>query len=68
VGQLLIEAKEQRAHGAWLPWLAKNCPDIPPRTAQGYMRIARGWAEIEKRGGVAHLSVRRALSPRGTAG
>jgi len=40
-GELLLQAKEGCQHGAWLPWLATNCPAIPERTAQAYMRLAR---------------------------
>jgi hypothetical protein len=32
-GRLLAEAKAQVEHGAWLPWLAANVPDIIARTA-----------------------------------
>jgi hypothetical protein len=39
-GQMLIEAKDQLAHGAWGRWLAKNF-DLSARTAQDYMRLAR---------------------------
>jgi hypothetical protein len=39
-GEMLIEAKDQLAHGAWGPWLAKNF-DMVARTAQQYMRLAR---------------------------
>lgn len=40
VGELLVEAKSQLPHGAWLPWLAENFP-FTPQTARGYMRIFR---------------------------
>jgi hypothetical protein len=39
-GRFLIRAKSAVGHGAWLAWLAKNC-DLPERTAQDYMRLAR---------------------------
>lgn len=61
-GDLLIQAKGQVPHGEWLPWLSKNCSGISPRTAQGYMQLARKWPELEKRDDVALLSVRRALA------
>lgn len=56
-GDLLIEAKAQLPHGAWLPWLAANCPAISARTAQNYMQLARADAQH-----VAHLTVREALA------
>ena len=45
-GELLLKAKSGVAHGAWLPWLAENCPAISPRCAQNYMRIAGRWDEL----------------------
>jgi hypothetical protein len=39
-GRMLIEAKEQLAHGAWGRWLAKNF-DLSHRQASEYMRWAR---------------------------
>src|SRR5690348_3455939 len=38
-GGMLIQAKTQLKHGAWLPWLQDHC-DIPERTARLYMRLA----------------------------
>jgi hypothetical protein len=58
-GELLLEAKRQVKHGAWLPWLAENC-DIAERTAQAYMRLAR--TPLEKRNAVADLPLRDALA------
>src|SRR4029450_7809819 len=59
-GDLLLQAKKQLRHGAWLSFLASNCSNLAPRTAQGYMRIARHWSTIEAdanaRGG-AYLSI-----------
>ena len=52
-GVLLIEAKEQVEHGAWLPWLAAHF-DSSRRTAQLYMRLARN---REKAQAVAHFGV-----------
>jgi len=40
-GESLIRAKEQVAHGVWLPWLTEHCSQITDRTAQRYMRLAR---------------------------
>jgi Protein of unknown function (DUF3102) len=58
-GELLLEAKKQLRHGKWLPWLGANC-EIPERTVQAYMRLAR--LPIEKRNAVADLPLREALS------
>lgn len=42
-GELLLEAKNEFGrHGQWLPWLKANVPDLPVRTAQHYMGLARG--------------------------
>jgi len=45
-GQLLVEAKEQLAHGQWTPWLEAHF-EGSARTAQLYMRVAKHWPEIE---------------------
>jgi hypothetical protein len=39
-GRALIEAKQLLRHGEWLPWLKEHC-QLPERTAQLYMKIAR---------------------------
>jgi hypothetical protein len=39
-GNALLEAKELVNHGEWLPWLKEHC-ELPERTAQFYMKIAR---------------------------
>jgi hypothetical protein len=54
-GDLLIEAKAQLGHGAWLPWLADR--GIVERTAQLYMRLARN-RETIKSATVADLTLR----------
>lgn len=59
-GELLIEAKSSLGHGAWLPWLRDAC-DIPERTAQAYMRLARNREQL-KAATVAALGVRDALA------
>jgi hypothetical protein len=62
-GELLSEAKSQLHHGEWLPWLQEHCPNISPRVAQGYMRIAREWPQLlanTKR--VSYLPIRDALT------
>lgn len=61
-GELLNLAKQQTAHGEWLPWLGAHF-EFSPRTAQGYMRIADHWGELQaKNETVAHLSLREALA------
>jgi hypothetical protein len=62
VGQLLLQAKEKCSHGQWLPWLRENV-QFSERTAQGYMRVAKKWPELEaKAQRVALLPYREALS------
>jgi Protein of unknown function (DUF3102) len=39
-GEMLLEAKEQLAHGSWLRWLSRNV-ELSDRTANRYMRLAR---------------------------
>jgi hypothetical protein len=57
-GNDLIEAKcLVNMHGKWLPWLQANCPSLPVRTAQHYMRLAKHQDEIRS---VAHLTVNEA--------
>ena len=45
-GRLLIEAKALVGHGGWLPWLEQNTT-VGARQSQKYMRLAKGWPEIE---------------------
>jgi hypothetical protein len=45
-GEMLIEAKDQIAHGSWGSWLAKNF-DMHATTARLYMRWAREHDENE---------------------
>jgi hypothetical protein len=47
-GEMLRTAKEKIGHGGWENWLADNCPDISPRTASRYMRLAKNGDELEK--------------------
>lgn len=67
-GELLIEAKKLLPHGEWAGWLVGNC-EFSERTAQAYMRLARGWPELGKTQRVADLSFREAIGllavPRG---
>src|SRR6516164_9467018 len=58
-GALLLEAKAKVKHGGWLDWLKDNC-EIPERTVQAYMQLAR--LPIEKRNAVADLPLREALA------
>lgn len=58
-GKLLLEAKGQCPHGEWGRWLREHCR-IPERTAQAYMRVARGLAAGDPQR-VADLSLRGAL-------
>ena len=61
-GLLLMQAKQQLHHGAWIPWIKTNL-SIVPRTAQRYIRVAERWAEIEANATpVSHLSYKEALS------
>jgi Protein of unknown function (DUF3102) len=46
-GKLLLEAKALVKHGEWLPWLESHC-QIPERTVQHYMRLAKHEDEIRK--------------------
>ena len=61
-GLLLIQAKEQVRHGAWETWIGKHTT-FSPRTAQGYMRVARELPKLEpeKARRVADLGLRQAL-------
>jgi hypothetical protein len=61
-GEMLAQAKAQVPHGEWLPWLERNVR-FSARTAQGYIRVASRWCEIEPNTQrVAHLSYREALA------
>jgi Protein of unknown function (DUF3102) len=60
-GELLVDAKKQVQHGEWLPWLAANCPDVSPDTAQVYMRIARRWPDLPAER-ARFLSIRECLT------
>jgi hypothetical protein len=60
-GELLLEAKGQLQHGKWLPWLKENVR-FSERTAQAYMRVAKGWPALEaKAQRVADLPFRDAV-------
>jgi N6-adenosine-specific RNA methylase IME4 len=60
-GELLIEAKKHIPHGQWLPWLGEHC-GITPRSAQGYMKLARNRDKLEANTqALAHLTIEGAL-------
>jgi hypothetical protein len=61
-GEFLLKAKRRLTHGSWLPWIRENCR-FSVRMAQGYMRLAEGWPELEaKCATVAYLPLRDALA------
>jgi Protein of unknown function (DUF3102) len=47
-GTALIDAKRQKPHGGWLPWLKNEC-GLLERTAQRYMELASGKAKLEQK-------------------
>lgn len=61
-GRLLIEAKAKLTHGAWLPWLETNCPEIKKRQVQRYIRLAEKVPALSKASRETHLSIRGALA------
>jgi hypothetical protein len=58
-GDMLLEAKAQLGHGEWMPWLRDHCT-LPQRTANLYMRLAKGRAVIEASGDIAGLTLNAA--------
>jgi len=61
-GGLLIEARSLCPHGAWATWLEDNTT-VSQRTAQLYMRVARGLPVLEaKAQHVADLTLREAAA------
>ena len=62
-GELLLTAKAQVGHGAWLDWLRDNCK-VSGRTAQAYMRLARELPKLDdsKAQRVADMPLRQALA------
>jgi hypothetical protein len=61
-GEHLSRAKDIVGHGGWKTWVEKNI-DLSKRTAQVYISIYEGWAEIEAANPqrAADLSIRAAL-------
>ena len=41
VGDMLLTVKDALGHGNWLPWLTTKSPNIPERTAQRWMLLAK---------------------------
>lgn len=63
-GEFLLQAKskvKESTLGRWLPWLKANCPDLPERTAQAYMQVAREWERVEKSATVADFGLKDAI-------
>jgi hypothetical protein len=67
-GELLSQAKKalKDTEYQWGKWVEKKC-GIKERTANNYLRIFEGWAEIEAKlkdqgGELTHLTVRAALN------
>ena len=59
-GDLLLEAKEQVAHGQWGEWVSRHC-EISGRTARLYMQLAQHRGVIEaKTATVADLTLQGA--------
>ena len=58
IGRRLMEAKEQLAHGEWLPWLNEQV-EFSERTAQNFMRLAREWTNPQT---LADLGISKALT------
>ncbi|MBF5004769.1 DUF3102 domain-containing protein [Diaphorobacter caeni] len=61
-GALLVQAKEQVAHGQWENWLRENCT-VAPRTARSYMKLATAFPALPdaERQRVADLPLREAV-------
>jgi hypothetical protein len=57
VGRLLTQAKGLVPHGQFKRWIEENCPEIAPRTATDYMRVAE--AEVDGRLSLVEESNRR---------
>lgn len=60
-GDGLWAAKALCPHGTWMRWLRDNM-DFSQQTALNYMRLSKGWAEIQANSQrVVNLSLRQAL-------
>ena len=61
-GRLLIAVRERLPHGAFLAWVAANCPSVTARTAQRYMRLAEAvGAQAAEQGSAAPVADDRSL-------
>lgn len=40
-GWAALRIKESLAHGEWIPWLKKHCPEITERSVQNYMKLTK---------------------------
>ena len=56
-GRLLLAVKGRMPHGAFLLWLARECPSVKERTAQRYMSVAAQYG-AGAAGGAAQLEER----------
>lgn len=61
IGRILVEAKEQVAHGEWGAWLEENV-SYSERTAQNFMSIYKGYVVNGKTQPVADLNFTQALA------
>lgn len=60
-GAELLKVKAALKHGEFGPWIAEHL-DFSERTAQGYMRVATNWTQVESKSAtVADLTLRGAL-------
>lgn len=60
-GEFLLKAKAAAGHGNWRAWLSKNT-EIPERTAQRYMQLAKNRADLKtKVATMADLTITGAL-------
>lgn len=46
-GENLLLVRKRALYGEWGPWLKENCPNISLWTAQGCMRVAENWKELQ---------------------
>jgi hypothetical protein len=64
VGDMLLTVKQAVGYGNWLPWLTTKCPNIPERTAQRWMNLAKKkevLAERMKSATMADLTLKQAI-------
>ncbi len=46
-GELLVQAKDRRGHGAWTSWLEQHC-SVTPRQARRYMSLAKNQDRLDE--------------------